>query len=592
MTLKQIFRKIKDKNIFPRRFAPYAGALFGLVLFLSLTVSTFNDTVNKRAQQHGIVTRFPSDTRYFFGGVEPETGIVLSWHDNTVRLKSGETTTLKLDAAMYPITVKDRTLVFESSDTNCAEIDSEGNIIAKSPGSVEITVTNAHAGITSKAYLQIIQPVVGFYIQNSSLEMYLTDTAIRVEPIILPQNASNTTVRWYSKDTGIVEVDQTGHLKAVSTGMAEVVGTTADGGYTAKCFVNVINETVRAQSVAILNKAKTDLACGEQRRLIASVLPANTRNKLLMWSSSDETVASVTQNGVITGVNAGEAIITARAVDGVFDSFTVKVTGMGSPSAIGGTSYINSGSVTYAAYNISLWDMAQIQLPTTPKYNDGNGLKTAGIEKVKQYLDPNEFSQGAYKYQFMDLSHYNGIKKEKLAAFLSGKGILSGKADIFIEAARQHNISELYLVAHACLETGYGTSALSTGVNYNGVRVYNMFGIGAYDSNAVATGSKMAYSQGWTTPEAAIMGGAGWISKNYINAPGARQNTLYKMRWNPDNPGKHLYAGDIAWAVTQSLILEKMFAQFTEASISYEVPVYADTPAAVISASSISVSNR
>ncbi len=592
MTLKEIVQKIKDKNISPRRFAPYAGVLFGLVLFLSLAVSTVNDTVNKRVEQNGIVTRFPTDARYFFGQAEPDTGIVLSWHDNTVRLRSGETTTLKLSAAMYPITVEDRTLTFSLSDTACAEIDGEGNIIAKSPGSVEITVSNAYTGITAKAYLQIIQPVVGFYIQNSSLEMYLTDTATRVEPMILPQNASNTTVRWYSKDSDIVEVDQTGHLKPVATGMAEVVGVTADGGFSAKCFVNVINETVKAQSVAILNKEKTELACGEQRRLIASVLPANTKNKLLIWSSSDDTVASVTQNGVLAGVKAGQAVITASSADGVSDSFTVTVTGTGGLRPIGGTSYINSGTVTYAAYNISLWDMAQLQLATTPKYNDGSGLKTAGIEKVKQYLDPNEFSQGAYKYQFMDLSRYNGISREKLAAFLSGKGILSGKADVFIDAARQYNISELYLVAHACLETGYGTSALATGVNYNGVRVYNMFGIGAYDSNAVATGSKMAYSQGWTTPEAAIMGGASWISKNYINASGSRQNTLYKMRWNPDNPGNHLYAGDIAWAVSQSLILERMFAQFTEASISYEVPVYAGSPAAVVTSSAISVSNR
>ena len=592
MTLKEIVQKIKDKNISPRRFAPYFGAGFGLVLFLSLAVSTVNDTVNKRAEQNGIVTRFPTDTAYFFGTEEPDTGIVLSWHDNTARLKGAEATTLKLDAIMYPITVEDRTLVFSSSDTGCAEIDSDGNITAKSPGSVEITVTNAYTGISAKAYLQIVQPVVGFYIQNSALDMYLTDTSVRVEPMVLPQNASNTTVRWYSKDTHIVEVDQTGHLKPVSTGMAEVVGVTADGGFSAKCFVNVINETVKAKSVAILNKEKTELACGEQRRLIASILPANTKNKLLMWTSSDETVASVTQNGVMSGVKAGEAIITAMAADGVYDSFTVKVTGTGNLRPIDGTSYINSGGVTYAAYNISLWDMAQLQLATTPKYNDGSGLKTAGIEKVKQYLDPNEFSQGAYKYQFMDLSKFNGISKEKLAAFLSGKGILSGKADVFIDAARQYNISELYLVAHACLETGYGTSALATGINYNGVRVYNMFGIGAYDSNAVATGSKMAYSQGWTTPEAAIMGGASWISKNYINAADARQNTLYKMRWNPDNPGNHLYAGDIAWAVSQSLILEKMFAQFADASISYEVPVYAGAPAAVITASSISVSNR
>ena len=109
-----------------------------------------------------------------------------------------------------------------------------------------------------------------------------------------------------------------------------------------------------------------------------------------------------------------------------------------------------------------------------------------------------------------------------------------------------------------------------------------MFGIGAFDSDAVGTGSKKAYNEGWTTPDAAIMGGAKWISENYINSPANRQNTLYKMRWNPDNPANHLYAGDIAWATTQSVIMEQLFAEIGNGSISYEVPVYAGQSAPVI----------
>ena len=121
-----------------------------------------------------------------------------------------------------------------------------------------------------------------------------------------------------------------------------------------------------------------------------------------------------------------------------------------------------------------------------------------------------------------------------------------------------------------------------------------MFGIGAYDSDAVGTGSKMAYNQGWTTPVAAIMGGAEWISKNYINAPSGRQNTIYKMRWNPQNPGNHLYAGDIAWAVSQASILGDFIDNFTDASLNYEVPVYAGSVAPVIETGvpSLSLSGR
>lgn len=580
----------KIKNLPWIKIAPYGGIVFGVALFLIFAISTYNDTVNKREAQGGLVTRFPTDTSYFFDDTLPESGVVLSWNDNTVKLQDGKPATLKLDAVLYPIILGESRLEFISSNPEYAEIDNNGNITAKKAGSVEITVKDTVTGMQSRAYLQIVQPVEGFYIQNSSINIYTTDIGIRVIPMIFPETASNKAIKWYSKDKNIVEVDQTGYLKPISTGITEVVATTADGGYTAKCFVTVINETIKVDTVNILNKDKRELSRGEMINLLASVLPQNARNKFITWESSDKSIVTVTKTGIIKAVNAGTATITARSVDGAYDSFNVTVKGTqysGVPSSA--PHYTVPSGVTYTSYNITLEEMVKKQMQTNPVYNDGDGLKPADTDRTRRYVDPNEFSSGTYKYQFMDLSQYNGISRESLAEFLEGKGILSGKADIFINAAKRYNISELYLVAHACLETGYGTSQLATGVNYNGVRVYNMFGIGAYDSDAVGTGSKKAYKEGWTTPELAIMGGAEWISENYINSSGSRQNTIYKMRWNPDNPGNHLYAGDIAWAVTQSTILERLFAQFTDAAISYEVPVYAGETAPVLEGVGINI---
>jgi len=123
------------------------------------------------------------------------------------------------------------------------------------------------------------------------------------------------------------------------------------------------------------------------------------------------------------------------------------------------------------------------------------------------------------------------------------------------------NVNEIYLLAHALLETGNGTSQLANGVLVDKVDgksvepriVYNMFGIGAYDGAALKAGSEYAYKQGWFTPEAAIEGGARWIWNNYINHSTYKQNTLYKMKWLPQDPdGYHQYATDIGRAVKQT----------------------------------------
>jgi beta-N-acetylglucosaminidase len=395
----------------------------------------------------------------------------------------------------------------------------------------------------------------------------------------LPENASNTTIQWYSKDTGIVEVDQDGGLTPISTGMTEIVATTTDGGFSGKCFVNVINEVIKAKTVTVMNKEKVSLKVGDTWDGIASVLPANAKNKTVEWTTDNEKIATVTKTGKVHAVGEGTVHITATSPDGPSDTVTITVKGkVNTQLADTNKSYSAGGGVVYTSYNMTLDEMAQKMMSTSPTYNGGS----ATTELVKNYLDPNRFIAGAYKYQFMDLSHYNGISRDALAAFLEGKGTLSGQADAFIEAAKEYNVSELYLVAHACHETGNGSSQLATGVEVNGVRVYNMYGIAAYDNSAVASGSSMAYSSGWTSPSEAIKGGAKWISENYINRTDGRQNTLYKMRWNPENPGTHTYATNVSWAVSQTVVLEKLFEKFPNASISYDIPVYSGSNAAVI----------
>ena len=54
------------------------------------------------------------------------------------------------------------------------------------------------------------------------------------------------------------------------------------------------------------------------------------------------------------------------------------------------------------------------------------------------------------------------------------------------------------------------------------------------------------------------------------------------MRWNPDNPGEHMYATDIEWAVKQAVIIDRLASQFPDASFAYEIPVYSGSNAAVI----------
>ena len=102
---------------------------------------------------------------------------------------------------------------------------------------------------------------------------------------------------------------------------------------------------------------------------------------------------------------------------------------------------------------------------------------------------------------------------------------------VFLDKVKQllqhvkYNINEIYLISHAFLESGNGTSNFASG-RYG---IYNYFGIGAYDNNP-NNAIPFARNRGWTSPAKGIMGGAKFVRQDFINKG---QNTLYRMRWNP-----------------------------------------------------------
>lgn len=156
-------------------------------------------------------------------------------------------------------------------------------------------------------------------------------------------------------------------------------------------------------------------------------------------------------------------------------------------------------------------------------------------------------------YQMLNLGKYQGVSVSSLNKILKGKGTLDGQGKAFAEACRKNNINEIYLIAHAFLESGYGTSNFASG-RYG---AYNYFGIGAYDNNPNYA-MTFARNKGWTSPAKAIMGGASFVRKDYINKG---QNTLYRIRWNPKNPATHQYATAIEWCQHQASTIAKLYKQ-------------------------------
>lgn len=242
---------------------------------------------------------------------------------------------------------------------------------------------------------------------------------------------------------------------------------------------------------------------------------------------------------------------------------------------------VGAGTIsTNTYYNLDYNAVVDIQASRSPKL-DGKGIFTASKELTEYYLNPANVDPKSNAFlQFLILSENADLNATEVnEKILKGKGALEGQAEAFIEAGRMYHINEVYLIAHALHETGNGASTLAKGVNVTAINgkavtpkvTYNMFGIGAVDACPVGCGSQRAYQESWFTPRDAIIGGAKFIGDKYINAG---QNTLYKMRWNPDKPGTHQYATHVMWAELQTKKMHDIYQQLDTYTHKFDVPVY------------------
>ncbi len=130
-----------------------------------------------------------------------------------------------------------------------------------------------------------------------------------------PVDALNVAHTWSTGDAQIATVDETGNVTAVNTGNAVIIARALDGGNTAKCNVTVVDKIVSVTGIT-LDKTECELAIGGKISLHASITPENATNDNVLWTSEDNTIATVDSKGNICGVKQGETIITATTIDG------------------------------------------------------------------------------------------------------------------------------------------------------------------------------------------------------------------------------------------------------------------------------------
>jgi uncharacterized protein YjdB len=214
-------------------------------------------------------------------------------------VKKGKT--LTLTPTVYPSSLTDKSVTWESSDTKIATVTEEGKVKGVKYGTATITCTSNATGLSTTCAV-----LVGNVVLNESKVSIQKGKTTTLKATVYPSSLEDKSVTWKSSDESVATVSSTGKVKGVKYGTATITCTSNATGLSSTCKVTV-GKVIISMSEFTLKKTRTTV-------LTATVYPSSLTDKSVTWESSDKSVATVTAEGKVKGIKAGTATITCTSV--------------------------------------------------------------------------------------------------------------------------------------------------------------------------------------------------------------------------------------------------------------------------------------
>lgn len=204
---------------------------------------------------------------------------------------------------------------------NYTVFDGNGTIIEK------VSENNKISFETTEGQKYLIKktnevPITSIALDQEEVSVKATESANLI-PQFLPENTNaDKSLVWISEDSNVATVDNSGKVTGIKEGTTVIKATTING-LSASCKINVLAKEIDSIK---FNKTKLNLERGNIERLELTILPEDTTiDKTITWSSDDESIASVDQEGLVTGKSKGSTTITATTSNGLSIQATVNV---------------------------------------------------------------------------------------------------------------------------------------------------------------------------------------------------------------------------------------------------------------------------
>lgn len=205
------------------------------------------------------------------------------------------------------------TIEWTSSDESVATVDATGMVVAVSAGEADITasVTDSEMSAVCKVTVKVAAKDITV---PDSLDVKLNDcNETSIEATVSPADATDVEVKYASTDEAVATVDKDGKVQILQPGECDIATTLTQEGKKVVEKKTHIKAFYEVEGIT-LDKTEGILTAGNTVTLNATVLPEEIADETIVtWTSSDEKVATVDENGKVTAIAAGEATITANA---------------------------------------------------------------------------------------------------------------------------------------------------------------------------------------------------------------------------------------------------------------------------------------
>lgn len=234
-----------------------------------------------------------------------------------------------LNVNILPSNATNQTIITSTNDPDIAEFFPDGKIVGHKIGS---TIGGMNLAENKLLFdMVMIQVVVNTKVNVTSINVSQSSVAInegqtfQISTTVLPSNATNKKLSYFSTNPEVASVSQTGVITGKGGGNAQIiVSSNENPNISASINILVSSTSIKVSNIN-LGQTEIELKEGSVYSLNATVLPSNATNKGLVWSSSNNISVAVSNSGVITAKEAGEATINVLSQDGGSIKATCKV---------------------------------------------------------------------------------------------------------------------------------------------------------------------------------------------------------------------------------------------------------------------------